>query len=516
MSQAASKAQKKAVEATLRRLVGMSPTQNLHTSDTCQAEVFHKQVDAVERRNMLLASGQYTPKQVAVFAKEIGKGGIRQYLVDTYAGFIATHAPPYDPYGAFAKSQAMFAPLPNVDNLYEVILENQPCWWYFDLEYSAETNEGLPAAAVADAFKSVLRAFCQEVLSAELDEESVIEMESSTESKFSMHILVKRLIVDEAIVPVALPNNAQAGLLTRELVMFAKQKKSIDLTSDAHLLFVNAPQGEDHPLVSVIDESVYSRNRCFRLLYNSKFGKKVALRMAGGQKQEHPAVRMLGTMASFVPDGVPLFRHALIPEDFAHAALIATRPSISSSTTDRKEGGKQEQGRPIDIGSVPSDLLDHLIDTWDGLRWAQEKVTGGRRPTRVASILRVGEDGHKSLLLVTLQNNRFCLCKGASHRSNSIFLVVDQEAGVFHQKCHDRADCGLHYKSPPFELPQKFCKGKLEDLEKEPHPLPQFDQTDKENMPIGIEKEKQCPSGTDRQVPPCISECERPAKRPCC
>ena len=47
----------------------------------------------------------------------------------------------------------------------------------------------------------------------------------------------------------------------------------------------NTPAGLDDWEVPVIDESVYSRNRCFRLLFNAKFGQRAALmlsRLGGG------------------------------------------------------------------------------------------------------------------------------------------------------------------------------------------------------------------------------------------
>ena len=37
------------------------------------------------------------------------------------------------------------------------------------------------------------------------------------------------------------------------------------------------------------------------------------------------------------------------------------------------------------------------------------------------------------IITVTLGNNRFCWCKGASHRSNHVYLVADLLRGDFYQ-----------------------------------------------------------------------------------
>lgn len=463
------------MENKLRLQVGLRPAQPLHAvpperNKKPGPKEFARQADAVDFRASLIASGAYEPRQLGVFAREVGKGGVRKFLVDTYAGFVKWAAPEFDPYDRFSPLEAaaeIAHQLAAYVHYYEVILEDHPCWWYFDLEYATKANPGLVPALVAQAFRETLAGFCEEVLGAALDESSLLELESSTESKFSLHVIVKRLRrAEEAPVGLAFANNAQVGLLTRHFLDYARHLRENDFTSLARLLFINAPQdaGGDSVAareVSLVDESVYSRNRCFRLLYNSKYGKNTTLRLAGGACNGEAAVlRLLGTMASFVPDGVPLFQHPLIPADFGHVAFMATRP-VGAAAGGGLAGGSSDRasGRPVDVGSISGELLRHLIDSWDRVRWANENVAAGRTaPTRVASCVRAGDDGR--FLLITLLNNRFCFCKGKSHRSNSIFLVVDAETSSFYQKCHDRSDCGPHFKSPSFEIPGELCPRK--------------------------------------------------------
>ena len=55
-------------------------------------------------------------------------------------------------------------------------------------------------------------------------------------------------------------------------------------------------------------------------------------------------------------------------------------------------------------------------------------------------------------MVVSLVNNRFCFKKGTSHKSNGIYLVINQKRWVVYQKCHDVADCP-DFRSHEFALP---------------------------------------------------------------
>ena len=111
------------------------------------------------------------------------------------------------------------------------------------------------------AFDETLSSFCQDVLGLALDANSIIVLESSTPEKFSKHVVVHRLLDKEqdTTVPLAFANNAQAGLFVTELMNYARANREC---SSARHLFVQAPT--DGRETTLIDESVYSRNRSFR------------------------------------------------------------------------------------------------------------------------------------------------------------------------------------------------------------------------------------------------------------
>ena len=155
------------------------------------------------------------------------------------------------------------------------------------------------------------------MLGMKLDTTKMLELESSTPKKFSRHVIVKAL-----------------GEYPNHLVKYAEAHRD-ESWSLSRYLFVEAPgrDVEQQRQVCVIDESVYSRNRSFRLLFQSKFGKDRRLDLDHSRDDDifggkpYPAIALVQTMASFVPEGTELFRHQLIPSDYGHAQAVISRIS---------------------------------------------------------------------------------------------------------------------------------------------------------------------------------------------
>ena len=145
------------------------------------------------------------------------------------------------------------------------MLEDRPCWLYFDLEFSKVTNPSVDAAAVMEAFRHCFCAFCREILGAECDESELVQLESSTPMKFSRHVIVKKLVGD-CRSHLLFENNAQAGIVAREFVSYLQLARE-DPASLAGRLFLQPPPSDSDGGAAArrdnrvfIDLSVYSRN----------------------------------------------------------------------------------------------------------------------------------------------------------------------------------------------------------------------------------------------------------------
>ena len=207
----------------------------------------------------------------------------------------------------------------------------------------------------------------------------------------------------------------EAGLLVDTLVRYAEAHREEECI--AQHLFVQAPSrgDEESRCTCVIDESVYSRNRSFRLLFQSKFGKDRRLDLDpkmehvffGGKP--HPCVALLRTMASFVPDGTELFQHEIIPKEYSHRQLKASRMSRGGSVLIRKENGTM-------VTAHCDPLVHHLLRAWDEVRQLNEKDF--REPAAATVVQSVVEMDNR-YITVTLGNNHYCFCKGSSHFEKS-------------------------------------------------------------------------------------------------
>jgi DNA-directed primase/polymerase protein len=205
---------------------------------------------------------QWSEEDLIVYGEEKDASGRRSFWVDSFEGFASK---------ACSTSVAS-------KHYYEVLVESRPCWLYFDLEYNRTANAWAEPDAVAEAFKEMLLQFCQERLQAPLDPETILEMDSTTEVKFSRHIIVRSI---------ALESTARAGEWVSLYVQYLREafRKSPSGVA-SKLFFWNAcgtgPQSENSHIqpqlidiankqltTSLIDQCVYSRNRNFRVLSGS-------------------------------------------------------------------------------------------------------------------------------------------------------------------------------------------------------------------------------------------------------
>lgn len=461
---------RKCIERALRTATGLEACQGLHPAP----QAFYQQQDALSTYGQLLRDDEYKQCQLGVFAKETSEGGKRRFLVDTFAGFALQHEQRCTDDAAAANQ-----------HLYEVILEDRPCWLYFDLEFSRDTNRELDPLEVMAAFHETFAGFCTDVLGGQLDETGLFELDSSTPKKFSRHLIVKSIlppkpppaaspcaatgansdlktkpVKSEFVVPsqdspvqLAFANNAQIGIIVREFISYAHTRRHLP-ESKADLLWMRSPPSAARPPgeerdAMLIDSGVYSRNRCFRLLSQSKFGKKAMLQPMPGSHlaKMHPSMQFLSTMSSFVPVDTPHFRHPLIPAGYGHAAMpgIKIRPDSAAGYSQRAVPGAKAAGGQ-------SRLTRFVAEMWDNMRRDNEKGVASQSSHRavVTSMYEI----NSQFFTVTLGNNNFCFGKGSSHRANHIYLVVDRNSRAFRQKCYD-PDC-RHYGSPWFPIPAWF------------------------------------------------------------
>lgn len=69
------------------------------------------------------------------------------------------------------------------------------------------------------------------------------------------------------------------------------------------------------------------------------------------------------------------------------------------------------------------------------------------------------------VMVLNMKGTRYCNNKGAQHRSNGVYYIVDLRGGYFYQKCHD-PECRA-YRSALMPLPEDVAASINEQLGKE-------------------------------------------------
>jgi len=393
--------------ARLRLEGGLSPGQQLTPSLTGP---FSKLAEAIEHRRLLTREGQYAENQLGIFAEEYSKSGARHFYVHTYAGFALRYA----------------SLAPGTPHYHEVVQEGRPCWLYFDLDLpqSKDCKSHADHDSVLASFKEALGKFCRHELSMELDESAMVILDSSTPKKLSKHVIVRQP-------GLAFSSNRQLEWLVGRFVEYAKRRSYED--KSCHDMFFDTPadaSGSAASSASIIDSAVYTKNRCFRMLFSSKYGKTATFQLQNGgrfvRQDDHKALQVLRTLASFVPADTDVFSSAKVPERF-----------------------RQRSDHNAKISHEWGHLAEWLMNEWDRVR-EQEEGFANHDPTKH---LEVRE--HGSTVTVSVRNNRYCCQKGRSHKSNGIYFKVDRQRCRYCQVCFD-PECD-NDESPWRPLPQSLC-----------------------------------------------------------
>ena len=351
-----------------------------------------------------------------VFSFELDAEGRRNY--------VATHAP------TFLRERYFGIPVAR-RHCYELIRERAPCRLYFDLEYKVEHNPQVDGGALVDDWLRAVARAVHERYDLVMDGSTsrVVQLDSSTPRKFSRHVIV-HLRQPQSSAPLLFRDNRQAGNFVRSILASVR-------SSDPQFWL----RGEDGPQCFV-DDSVYSRNRCFRMLGSSKFGKGVVFTSETGDDDVE------GLLASLV---VPL---DLTSSDAADVATLSfdddAPPSESASQEERSRVPRNVAAvQPRGFEASPLPLVDDFIRCIAVRGGVQGRI-------RCWSIIESPEPGStRAWITYQIAANRWCERIGRAHKSNGTYLVVELVPGEvlpgYWQGCHD-PDC-RGWRSPAAPLP---------------------------------------------------------------
>ncbi|KAI5657830.1 hypothetical protein M9H77_26623 [Catharanthus roseus] len=367
---------------------------------------------------------------------------------------------------------------PKFRHHYEVIQEGLPCHLYFDLEFSKRDNARKNGDEMVGILLSVVFDALREKYSIEADHDCIVELDSSTEGKFSRHLIVR-------LPKAAFKDNSHAGAFVAELCSrINTSKEKDDKFKNLFVSKYSSSAGRETQLF--VDTAVYSRNRCFRLPLSSKAGKTSALLPSGRFKCRDMSEEEM-FMASLI-----------CSMDFDCEKLLICKMDLdcvkalhfdSETTSDLHKNSSFAPDYDFDayttdasktymMGKSPFPAMDVFIES---------VASVGNVSGKIRSWYWFSEYG---LMVYSMSRNRYCERIGRQHKSNHVIYVVDVRRGVYYQKCHD-PDC-RGYRSPLRLIPDDVVPDPSIFLNMSGHSAVQshtIKMTD-ENMPDSCKKEE--------------------------
>ncbi|XP_060854233.1 DNA-directed primase/polymerase protein-like [Rhopalosiphum padi] len=298
----------------------------------------------------------------------------------------------------------------NERHTYEIIPENNPCKLYFDLEFNRNENP-------------------------ESNEEDILDLDSSTAEKFSHHLIFQTLVFS---------NNCQAGYFVHFICCEINKFLSEDHCLEDNGCFYSGITTKDLINLKIekglfCDESVYSRNRHFRLFKSSKLKKNVPLVLSNTNKYKLPEIAhcedcfdkqiFLKSLITFGCDDNELLNFTNIDSQIV-PKLYSDRAHFDN---------KNQNTCQSSYTSSPFPRIDRFIS---------DLVFPGK-------IFKNHYFPSVNKLVYSIVKNRYCGNIKRQHKNNNVKYIVDLNEMYWYQKCYD-PDCE-QYRSDGTKLPDEIC-----------------------------------------------------------
>eukprot|EP01112_Ceratiomyxa_fruticulosa_P019841 TRINITY_DN6590_c0_g1_i1.p1 TRINITY_DN6590_c0_g1~~TRINITY_DN6590_c0_g1_i1.p1 ORF type:complete len:509 (-),score=81.63 TRINITY_DN6590_c0_g1_i1:28-1554(-) len=421
------------------RILG-SVRDNMKNKSLSSYKVFPKQelafnfVDLHLHEDLHVFAEEYkrTEAEESSSDKTLGRG-IRRYIACSYSEF----------WRKYAILMEENKPL----HFYEVIRENTACHLYFDLEYKREYNPQIlsPKSDEVDEGYDLVAIFMDQVckmlhtkFKVEVPADRILILDSSTDSKFSCHVLVK-------LVDTAFASNLHIGGFVELLASHLEAERSRNFDIDR--VFVYTDKGMR---VLIADLGVYTRNRCFRIYKSSKLGSDAKLLLFAGNK-------------FLYSNESELFYSSLICNvEFTHSLRLLTCGENINNKVNRKR--KASSGSSCStINAINTDMKSTVIDDGEVINstnspylevdaFISTKINRGGSQGRIRQCIYFSTS---KTIVYNISNNRYCENIGREHKSNNVMIICDLIKGVYYQMCYD-IDC-RGFRSMPFSLPFELC-----------------------------------------------------------
>ncbi|XP_040367333.1 DNA-directed primase/polymerase protein isoform X6 [Rosa chinensis] len=407
------------------------------------SSLFRKEVWATFPRQEEAMQFAKRHENVHVFSYQDHFSGQRRFLVSSYNEF----------WRRYKIMESKFR------HHYEVIQEGLPCHLYFDLEFNKKDNGNRNGDEMVDLLISVVFEALLEKYSIQGNMEWILELDSSTEAKFSRHLIIR-------IQKTAFKDNSHVGAFVTEMMTYYQICSRISSAKGRDGRFENLFIRKDSSSADFshlfVDTAVYTRNRCFRLALSSKAGKNSVLLPTGRFKAKDMMSEEEMFMASLICNlEVDCEKLLVCKSDLDCIKTLhfdtEVNPSFGKSYSWPQEfalnGCTSDASATYFLGKSPFPALDAFVEF---------VATIGNVSGKIRSWYWFSEFG---LMVYSMSRNRYCERIGRQHKSNHVIYIADLRKGVYYQKCHD-PDC-RGYRSPSRPIPWNIVPDMVYECQKD-------------------------------------------------
>ncbi|XP_049827937.1 DNA-directed primase/polymerase protein-like [Schistocerca gregaria] len=311
---------------------------------------------------------------------------------------------------------------------YEIIPEHTVCKLYFDIEFDKLSNKTSNGPKMVETFLKIVFLYLDKELNVKVSRKNVIDMDSSTPSKFSRHLIF------------IIPNAAfHCNYCVGNFVKYICQEITHSVSADDHLLrqFFQLSELESlfvwerrSETVLFCDQSVYTKNRHFRVYGSTKYMKNNPL-AASEEDQFKSTLKNQNELELWY------FLESLVTYFSSEVGRVL---DYDSDCVSFKQGKKLKRHSNYSSAcNSPYPQIDNFIS----------KVID---PGRIWRWAYFSSNGYISYDII---GYRFCHNINREHRSNNIKYIVNLAEACFYQKCHD-PDC-RSFTSQTWKLPPELA-----------------------------------------------------------
>ncbi|THU65492.1 hypothetical protein C4D60_Mb05t04230 [Musa balbisiana] len=310
-----------------------------------------------------------------------------------------------------------------------------PCHLYFDLEFDKTVNAGKNVDDMVDILMSMTFDILFDKYAIEANDGWIIELDSSTTKKFSRHVIIR-------IPKVAFKDNSHVGAFVSEVCSRITSQRGSDPQLDK--LYVRKDSSSsDFQLF--LDSAVYSRNRCFRLVFSSKAGKNSFLLPTGRFKckdmteqevfMESLICRMDSDCNKLLKCQIDIDCKKTLYFDFECAAVQQQTSDALQHTA--LNAYRSDFPSTYSSGKSPFPALDAFVEFI---------ASSGNVKYEVVHDGAIGEEARRFLA-----NGHEVGVGGWGCGVDDVMYIADLHRAIYYQKCYD-PDC-KGYRSPLRPLP---------------------------------------------------------------